>query len=147
MGESSAEDTYIYAETLAAELGQVSASAYLANTRQRIDRAIMVLGDGRVAEDTSAGLLPPKSAIEDVPRSTVISTKKPQVSGSAPACIDAHEVLLVGVWEQPFMRYSCDLYGPERRGRPTNSGWLPQTNQFSVSWLVTETIAASRPRA
>ena len=70
MGESSAEDTYIYAETLAAELGQVSASAYLANTRQRIDRAIMVLGDGRVAEDTSAGAPPPTSAIEDVSRSS-----------------------------------------------------------------------------
>ena len=44
----------VYAEMLAAKLGQVSASAYLENTRQLIDRSMMVPGDGRVAGDASA---------------------------------------------------------------------------------------------
>ena len=147
---------YVYAEMLAAKFGQVSASAYLVNTRQRIDRSIMVLGDGRVAEDTSAGLLPPKSAIEDVPRSSsghrkhegLRSSSKKRCSRSGARRRGHHA-------DTPCIRLrGCGCMAPcstasstkarfsEVRHaylRPTNSGRYLQTNQPSgVGWSADE---------
>ena len=75
VGESRAIGTYADAEMRAAKFGQASATAYRASARQRIDQSIMAFSAGRVAEVTSAGLLSPASATEDVPRSTGASTR------------------------------------------------------------------------